>query len=431
MAALQGANDFDKLDALTKRTYAEQAKWFLNSFWEPHAKEVAERVWDYAAKCAEVDAQKHAEGNELDELNGHRLLEAFDEALTVRSMRTNLRETGAIGDKVRFVPLIHVLLFRYKEFVDWKTMVNCAQGNVEELQKAQDLLTEVQAAFAESERRAGEARQALVEAQSRESAAKAAEADAIKREQEAIASETAAKASEVSAVAEEEQSVAKEAASKVAEIDAAAAEAAALVAKQEQQAALALLAAAEKAYNDKTIELTKKSEEGGLVSRNRAKNELAQHLGTPTLALRSAKINSEAAVRKADKAAASAAAARTTARTAAIAATAAREAAEVARAAATAARVDAEHARAAAASARQAAEAAAAAAAQARLASEEAKAAADAALDAASAKLAEAEEYLRHVKENPSGGEGTVWWIERALYESKKYLPLNKGGVAR
>jgi len=28
-------------------------------------------------------------------------------------------------------------------------------------------------------------------------------------------------------------------------------------------------------------------------------------------------------------------------------------------------------------------------------------------------------------------GEGTAWWLDRELHESKKYMPLSKGGIAK
>ena len=59
-----------------------------------------------------------------------------------------------------------------------------------------------------------------------------------------------------------------------------------------------LLQEQEDAYARKTEELKQKSEEGGLVSRNKAKNELAQHLGEDPLPLRRAKITTEAATKK-------------------------------------------------------------------------------------------------------------------------------------
>eukprot|EP01087_Luapelamoeba_hula_P003899 TRINITY_DN1377_c0_g1_i1.p1 TRINITY_DN1377_c0_g1~~TRINITY_DN1377_c0_g1_i1.p1 ORF type:complete len:308 (-),score=64.45 TRINITY_DN1377_c0_g1_i1:35-838(-) len=71
------------------------------------------------------------------------------------------------------------------------------------------------------------------------------------------------------------------------------------VAQRELNAALAELKAQEDAYNNKTADLTAKSQTGGAVSMNRAKAELSQHLAEDPLPLRRAKINTEAAVRKA------------------------------------------------------------------------------------------------------------------------------------
>ena len=70
-------------------------------------------------------------------------------------------------------------------------------------------------------------------------------------------------------------------------------------AQAELEAALAELKAQEEAYAAKTQELKTKSEGAG-VAALRAKNELAQHLSEDPLPLRRAKINQEAAVRKAE-----------------------------------------------------------------------------------------------------------------------------------
>jgi DNA repair exonuclease SbcCD ATPase subunit len=80
-------------------------------------------------------------------------------------------------------------------------------------------------------------------------------------------------------------------------------EAEAKAAQAELEAALADLKAQEDAYNSRTAELTRKSEEGSVVQRNKAKNELAQHLAEDPLPLRRAKLNTEAAHRKAERAA--------------------------------------------------------------------------------------------------------------------------------
>lgn len=138
---------------------------------------------------------------------------------------------------------------------------------------------------------------------------------------------------------------------------------AAKAAEDEQRAALNEVKAQEDARNAKTAELTAKGEnmDLGVVARNKAKNELAQHLAEDPLPLRRAKITLEAATKKAEKA----------------------------RVAADAAHAEAE-----------------------RVASE------------AEASVAKAQAYLDEVAaKSGSGGQGAIWWLQRALDEKKKYLP--------
>merc|ERR1711874_66560 len=167
-------------------------------------------------------------------------------------------------------------------------------------------------------------------------------------------------------------------------------------AEEELEAALAEVKSQEDAYNSRTEELKKKSETGGVVSRNKAANELAQHLAEDPLPLRKAKITLEAAVKRSEKATKAAADAREAAEKAAVEATNARKAAE-----------------------------------DAREASAKAKAVAEAALDDASKKLQEAEDYLEEVKSKPGCAHGALWWIERELHEQKAYLPESKGGYRK
>jgi len=73
-------------------------------------------------------------------------------------------------------------------------------------------------------------------------------------------------------------------------------------ADEELKSALAELEAQEKAYEDKKVDLQKKSETGGVVSRNKAKNLLAQHLAEDPLPLQKAKLTTAAASKRAEKA---------------------------------------------------------------------------------------------------------------------------------
>merc|ERR1712137_143727 len=368
------STDLDKLHAICQKTYKEQAVWFLNCFWQDFAEKEAELFWQYVLKNAELDLENHELGCGLDEMKAHVFLEKFDETLTVREMREKLRSTGAIGESERpkNVPLTHYLLYKYN--VNWHELVDeSRQGdNKEEMEKAERMLQEVQAAFRESEARAGEARAAMVEAQNaenaataREAEAKQREADAVARENEAKQSEADAKKSEADAVAREEEARQREAeavqrdneakasaehgrqkeASAKASADQArqqeavatkdadaakAAEAEAQAAQRELEEALAELKRQEDAFNAKKDELQRKGDDKsiGVVTRNKAKNELAQLLAEDPLPLKRAKITQEAAIRKAEKATAHASATRQTAEASANAASKARAQAE-------------------------------------------------------------------------------------------------------
>merc|ERR1711874_42097 len=258
-------------------------------------------------------------------MNAHRFLEIYNETMTVRELRESLRSTGAIdAGRVKLVPITYILIFKYK--VDWHELVNRSQGdNREEMEAAQKMLDEVKVLF-----KTAEARQQ----------------DALARENDAREAEAPFKA-----------------------------------AQDELEAALAEVKSQEDAYNSRTEELKKKSETGGVVSRNKAANELAQHLAEDPLPLRKAKITADA---------------REAAEKAAVEATNARKAAE-----------------------------------DAREASAKAKAVAEAALDDASKKLQEAEDYLEEVKSKPGCAHGALWWIERELHEQKAYLPESKGGYRK
>src|SRR3990167_4162785 len=172
----------------------------------------------------------------------------------------------------------------------------------------------------EAEAVASEERAVVAETQAkqREAEAFASEEQAVQRETEARASEEQAKKVEAAARKSEEQAKqretdanvsATEAQSRdaVAQKDAETAKAAendAQAAKRELEDALRELRAQEDAYNQRVKDLTDKGndESIGVVSRNKAKAELAQLKAEDPLPLRRAKITVEAAIRKADKA---------------------------------------------------------------------------------------------------------------------------------
>jgi len=132
-------------------------------------------------------------------------------------------------------------------------------------------------------------------------------------------------------------------------------------AEAELKAALAELKSQEDTFNNRTNELKAKSEAGSVVQQNKAKAELASHLASDPLPLNRAKLNTEAATKKAEKA----------------------------------------------------------------------RAAAELALEDATSKLKQAEEYLKEVQSRSGSAAGSMWWINRELSEMKKYLPEKKGGVKK
>ncbi|ELR19331.1 uncharacterized protein ACA1_265360 [Acanthamoeba castellanii str. Neff] len=398
MASLAGVSDREKLDALCQKTHKEQAVWFLNAFWETFAQAEAENVWKVVHKCFELDAAGK-EGSQLDELQAHRLLEYCQDTHTVATLREKLRASGAIEGTPKKVPLTHILVTKHG--VDWHALIHAPQGSREEVVKAEQMFSSVQALFASAAAKQAQSVEALAaasaaeaEAKSREDASKAAAAEAASREASAKASEAEARAKEAEAKAKEDD---------------------VLAVKAELEAALNDLKAQEAAHKAKTDELTRLSEEGNVVAKNKAKAELAQHLAQDPLALQKAKITQEVLVKKADKAAQVAKGATDEASRARASAEASANSASQSRAAADAA-------------ANQAAEATAAAQA-ARADSEKAKAAAEAAVEEANRKIAEADAYLDEARKRlPLGAN---WWMDRELTEAKAYLPKSKGGISK
>jgi len=284
--------------------YKDQGKAFLNAYWEEAEKD-AENVWKWAHQFQELDIDKGEDGNDLDEFNAHRFLEKLGETKTVKELRENLSKADL--DFNKRLALIEYCLFRYdKKIEDFlKRPQSSSPDAAREIENCQKLLESAQ--------------KSLVNAQEKAKQAALSEKQAIQAE-------------------------------------------------KEQKEALAEVKAQEDAYNQKTEELKKKSETGGVVAKNRAKAELAQHLAEDPLPLSRAKITCEAATKKAEKS---------------------------------------------------------------RKQAEESRKVADDAVVTANEKVAEAEEALQAAKANATAGMGNIWWMERELEEAKKYMPQKRGGVAK
>jgi len=257
------ADELSKFKEVTKLTYAEQGKFFLNAFWKEYQGE-AENVWKYAFKFIELDTQKKKGGCDLDEFNAHRFLEQVGETKRVVELRETLRQIDL--DFNKRMALVEYLLFRYKQTI--KELISRPQGNQDEIKKAEKKLEEVQTALTN-----------LLEQLQQQQTALDAQKKALDEQ-----TRTAQQAQK----ALDDQRKAEEAVKK---------------AEAEQRAAVDELTKQEETYKKLITDLETKSKDSGatVVQRNKAAAELAQVKQEDPLPLRKAKITQEAALRKVEK----------------------------------------------------------------------------------------------------------------------------------
>jgi len=363
------ADEKTKFQELTRMKYADQAKWFLNGFWDSGIEKEAENVWKCANKFIELDITKKKEGNELDEFLSHKFLESLGETLTVIQLRERLRKIDL--DANGKMALLEYLAFRYSKGV--RDIILAPQGdNTQEIEEATQKFQAVQDAFTEVQNQLDEQTKAL-------SAQKAAEAQAKKD----LEDSKQARAQATRAL--EDQKKAEETVRK---------------AEAELKAAVDDLKSQEDAFHNqlKSLEQKSKDPNAGQVAKSKAAAELAQLKQEDPLPLRKAKITQEAALRKVEKE-----------RKASEEATAK---AEQKATAAHEAEVAAEH------SAREAQEKS--------QALEEQKLRVEEAYREAEVKLKEAQDFLEEAKQKGGVSHGAIWWLERELKEAQKYLPKKK-----
>jgi len=290
---------------LTSKTHSEQAIWWLNGFWADGFEEKAEDIWKITHQFIEcqIDGpvlygskkQVIEEDSDLDEFKSHRILEILGETLTVVALRKKLAALDIDGNKR--MAISEFLINKYEKKPE--SLVNSPQGDTDPamLQAAEDKCAAASAALED-------ASEALEKSKAAEEAVKAAEA--------------------------------------------------------ELQAAIDEIEALEKAKADKLAKLQAIVDgEGGVVKKNKAKNEIEQLNAEDPLPLRKAKLTQNAALKKVKKA-------------------------------------------------RKLAEEATEAAATAKAAAEE--------------KYNEALEALEELKKGGTGSpQGKLWWMDRLLKEKKKF----------
>jgi len=191
MATLKGKTDLAKLKSLSKKTYGEQAKWFLNAFWAAKPKfgdnkKELEQIWTYCQNMTKLDKEGEA-GSCLEEFTAHRFLEKNTQALTWTDMRDALKELDIDFDKK--VSLTEFLIHHYK--VDWKYLVNSTQSCNKEAAAA---IKRAEQAVADAQAKRDVCVQKLSQASEDEAAAVAAEEEAKKAHGAEMAAESEVKA---------------------------------------------------------------------------------------------------------------------------------------------------------------------------------------------------------------------------------------------
>ena len=66
---------------------------------------------------------------------------------------------------------------------------------------------------------------------------------------------------------------------------------------------------------------------------------------------------------------------------------------------------------------------------RAKITAEAAEKRAERTLAAAEARVAELEAYLKELQQRCGSSAGSLWWIDRELHETRKYMPKARGGI--
>jgi len=162
----------DKFAELCSKSHTDQAKWFLNGFWEDFQEEGAQKIWDITHKFMEIQLgfpvlyggkmRAFEEGCDLDELQSHRVLEEFGNTMTVIELRRRLKNLDI--DNNKRMALTEYLLDLYRKSP--KDVVNAPQGNVDpvELKAAENAFQTASEKLEQSQADARVAQEVLEEA---------------------------------------------------------------------------------------------------------------------------------------------------------------------------------------------------------------------------------------------------------------------------
>jgi len=173
----------EMFNKITRMTFADQAKWFLNAFWKKGtAQEHKETIWQLSKKMEQA-TKKGAAGCDLDELEAHKFIEALGETLTVIELRERLRKIDVNNDNR--MAMVEYLLFKYPREHGVVELCEAPQSdNSAELHAATVMVEQAQAALQTALANAESSKERKIKADSDAAAAAAAKLEAENSEAE-------------------------------------------------------------------------------------------------------------------------------------------------------------------------------------------------------------------------------------------------------
>jgi hypothetical protein len=126
---MNASNDNDpaltKLKELRRKSFRDQAMWFLNASSVGENPEKCESVRRIERKCIEVESKSSYDGEKvLDEFTAHRLLEFSNNACSVPVFRSFVESIH--GNKRRRVSLAELLIYVFND--DWRKLVDSPES---------------------------------------------------------------------------------------------------------------------------------------------------------------------------------------------------------------------------------------------------------------------------------------------------------------
>lgn len=92
--------------------HTEQAKWWLDCYWDEGAKANADQIWDYTHTFMAMDKKLQSKGRQLDQFEAQQFFEKIGETLTGQELRAQIQIRK--DDNSHNISLLEFLLYKYQ-----------------------------------------------------------------------------------------------------------------------------------------------------------------------------------------------------------------------------------------------------------------------------------------------------------------------------